>query len=231
MAALRGRTVLFDGDLAADTASGWAYAGSATDVTLFIDDGGAGADWTVEVAVGNGQAGLNGIDSDNADDIPFATLAGRDGSSYTLTGGVFATDLSPFAAQYVRVRPSVDVTGGKASISTVSRNSRSLRGHQVLWNNADVSTDDTSAVGMVGDETNAVLFLFSTGAFDVQVASGDGSPGMNFIPDEADWSTYGLSFGLGANTAIDLSPFGGQYIRLKATADATGVTATLAVTD
>lgn len=244
MASLRGNTTLFDGDLAQDIASDWAYVGSGTDLTLFIDDGGAPASWAIEVAVGNGEPGLNGIDPLDPDAVPWAVLKSRTGSGALVasSGAPLAMSLSPFAAQYIRVRPDAAITAGSARINVVAHNSRSLRGHQVLWDDEDVSLGDTSAVGFVGDETNALLFLNVDNAghdFIVEVAAGTGASGLNEIPEESAWAALYLdgnavAFGTTSTSgqaAIDLSPFGGSFVRLKASQNSTGVTATLAVSD
>lgn len=244
MASLRGNSTLLDGDLAADTASSWAYVGSATDVTLFIDDAGASATWLIEIAIGNGEPGLNGVDFADPDGLPWAVLSDRTGGASTVvtTGTPVAVNLSPFASQYIRVRPDGDITGGLVTINCVARNSRSLRGHQVLLDNEDVASGDTSVIGFIGDETNAVLFLnndVAADVFDIEVAAGTGSPGMNEVPADA---AFALLFDANGNqvqfqtnvagkAAIDLSPIGSSFIRLKAQQDSTGVTATLAVTD
>lgn len=238
MASLRGNTTLFDGDLASGVASGWAYVGSATDVTLFISVAET-VNVTIEVAVGNGQPGLNAVDYADPDGLPSAIMSNRAGGDFVIpvAGVPVAYNLSPFASQYIRIRADGDVTGS-ASINCVARNSRSLRGHQVLWDDVDVAADDVSAAGFVGSETNAVLFLFAAGAFQVQGAAGSGTAGMNTPPDEGAWGTLYDNFGShigfeasGATQAIDLSPFGGSWVRLVATGDVSGVTATLAVTD
>lgn len=245
MASIRGNTTLFDGNLANGVASAWAYVGAATDVTLYIDDGGGSANWTIEVATGDGQPGLNAVNYSNPNSPPWGVLGSRIGTARTLaTAGVpVAFNLSPFAAQYVRVRPDADITAGSAAINTVAECSRSLRGHQVLWNNVNVSTNDKSAPGYVGSMTNAVIYINTQDAGDtyqIQVAAGTGASGLNGTPEEADWAILYSSdtgdqiyfhAGVGTKVAIDLSPFGGSFIRLKAGQNSTGVIATLAVAD
>lgn len=233
MASLRGQTVLLNAaNLSGGTATPWAYVGAATEVSLLIDAGAATTTFTIEVAAGTGAAGMNSV----LTDADFYTLQYRNGSAtstISVSGSPVALDLSPFGAQYIRVRPAGSITAGTVTVDAVATSNRSIRGQQVLWNNTSVNLNDTSAVAVIGSLTNVVLFVNSTDTFSVQVAPGGGGAGLNGLPSPSDWYNLFDETGtqvkfLSNNTqsAIDLSPFSPHYLQLTALGSGT-VTAKL----
>lgn len=106
----RGRTVLWNN--ASTGANGKTKAGvvgAQTHCALFVQVG-AATTIGIEVAPGNGTAGLNSLPVD----ADFYPLYKRDGSgALTITfgaAGKAAIDLSPLAAQFVRLTSTNDVT-------------------------------------------------------------------------------------------------------------------------
>lgn len=110
-----------------------------------------------------------------------------------------------------------------------------LRGGTKIWNAATVAQNNTSEIAYIGPGPWVVVYINSSGAasIDVQVAPSDAiEAGLNALTSTAVNQDGGLvwhglnghtGIAVAANTpiAIDLSPFGAQFIRLKRT-DATG---------
>lgn len=110
-----------------------------------------------------------------------------------------------------------------------------LRGGTKVWNAASPAQNNTSKIAYIGPGPWVVVYLESTLAatLDIQVAPSDSvEAGLNALSSSAVNQDGGLTwFGLNGHTgivltantpiAIDLSPFGAQFVRLKRT-DATG---------
>jgi hypothetical protein len=108
----------------------------------------------------------------------------------------------------------------------------SLRGSQVLWTAQTVNQNDTSPEAFVGTATNVVVMIKNTGAnaatFKIQVAAPAAvSAGRNTDPVSTEWydlsGQTAIAVAVGAQVAVNLSPFAPPYLRLNRT-DATGVT-------
>lgn len=111
----------------------------------------------------------------------------------------------------------------------------SLRGGTKIWNAASPVQNNTSKIAYIGPGPWVVVYISSNLAatIDIQVAPSDSiEAGLNALSSTAVNQDGGLNwFGLNGHTgiavaantpiAIDLSPFGAQFIRLKRT-DATG---------
>ena len=127
-----------------------------------------------------------------------------------------------------------------------------LRGSKQLWGTGQTgaivssfgttgATGDISDRATVGAQQNVCIYVGNTGGtaatFNVEVAtSGVSAPGENALndigPDEGMiWFKYDRGTGITAPTgtfkAVDLSPFGPQYLRLRRT-DSNGATSIVA---
>lgn len=114
-----------------------------------------------------------------------------------------------------------------------------LRSTHVLWNNVQTGAAGVSAAQDTGQRTNVVVYITVNGAttVSVEVAPGVGGAGRNSNPtddayyplfDKTDTKAIAFVFAGAGSFAIDMSPFGAEYIRLKSTNDVLA-TATLSV--
>lgn len=119
MASLRGSTSLWDAlSVATNDVSDWAYIGSGTAVTVFIENSGSNAaTFTVQVSGDvSVSAGLNDIDSSLADGgLTWYDYQGVVAESVA-SGAKAAFDLTPFGPQILRLKCAAD--GGGANTVT-----------------------------------------------------------------------------------------------------------------